>query len=72
MSTTTNESILDTLTDEERQRAEAFVRDQRTAQDRAARARQLTDEHIARANERAAEQPNPLDEARPRWHGVRG
>ena len=69
MSTTTNESILDTLTDDERREAETFIRDQRAAQGRVARARQLTDDYIGRANERAAERPTPLDEARPRWPG---
>jgi len=69
VSTTTNESILDTLTDDERRAAETFIRAQRAAQGRAARARQLTEDFIARGNQCAAERPTPLDEARPRWPG---
>jgi hypothetical protein len=61
VSTTTNESILDTLTDDERRAAETFIRDQRAARSCAAQGRKLADEYIARANERAASKTNPLD-----------
>ena len=66
---TTNETILDTLTDDERRAVETFIRDQRAAQGRAAQGRKLADDYIGRANERAAERPSPLTEPRPRWPG---
>ena len=62
-------SILDTLTDDERQAAEAFVRDQRTAQQQAAKGRALVDDFITSRNERAASKANPLTDT-PRWHNV--
>ena len=68
---TTNETILDTLTDDERREVEIFIRDQRAAQGRAARARQMTDDFITRANERAASKVSPLDTPGHRGPGVR-
>jgi len=60
-------SILDTLTDDERQAAEAFVREQRAAQQRTQAGRALVDDFITGRNERAAGKANPLAEE-PRWH----
>ena len=54
-------SILESLTDEERQRAEAFVREDRAAQARERTGKALVGDHIARGNERAASKENPLD-----------
>ncbi len=54
-------SILDTLTDEERQRAEAFVREDRAAQARERTGKALVGDYIAQRNERAASKANPLD-----------
>jgi len=62
-------SILDTLTDEERQAADAFVREQRAAQQRTLAGRALVDDFIASRNERAEGKPSPLTDT-PRWHNV--
>ena len=53
-------SILDTLTDDERQATEAFVREQRAAQQQAAKGRTLVDDFISSRNERAESKPSPL------------
>jgi len=62
-------SILDTLTDEERQAAEAFVREQRATRQRSEAGKALVDDFIAGRNERAASKANPLT-ATPRWHNA--
>lgn len=62
-------SILDTLTDEERQAAEAFVREQRATQDRAKVGKALVDDFITGRNERAVSKANPLAEGQ-RWHNA--
>ena len=60
-------SILDTLTDDERQAAEAFVREQRAAQQRTQAGRALVDDFITSRNERAESKTNPLTTGQ-RWH----
>jgi len=60
-------SILDTLTDDERQATEAFVRDQRAAQERTQAGRALVDDFIASRNERADSKTTPLATDQ-RWH----
>jgi len=62
-------SILDTLTDDERQAAEAFVREQRAAQQRTQAGRALVDDFIAGRNERADSKANPLTTGQ-RWHNA--
>lgn len=59
-------SILDTLTDDERQAAETFVREQRAARQRSEAGKALVDTFIADRAERDAQRANPLAEAR-RW-----
>jgi len=62
-------SILDTLTDEERQAAEAFVREQRATRQRSEAGRALVDDFIAGRNERGASKANPLASGQ-RWHNA--
>jgi len=62
-------SILETLTDEERQAAETFVREQRAAQQRTLAGRALVDDFITSRNERAEGKPSPLTTGQ-RWHNV--
>jgi len=62
-------SILDTLTDDERQAAETFVREQRAAQQRTQAGRALVDDFITSRNERAVSKANPLAEGQ-RWHNA--
>jgi len=64
-------SILTSLTDQERAKAEAFVREDRAAHERERRGKALVGDHIARGNERAASRENPLDGPRhyPTAHG---
>jgi len=62
-------SILDTLTDDERQAAEAFVREQRAAQQRTQAGKALVDDFIAGRNERADSKTNPLTTGQ-RWHNA--
>lgn len=60
-------SILDTLTDDERQAAEAFVRDQRAAQQRTKAGKALVDDFIAGRNERETNKANALANGT-RWY----
>ncbi len=62
-------SILETLTADERQAAEAFVREQRAAQQEATKGKALVDDFIAARNERAVSKANPLAEGQ-RWHNA--
>jgi len=60
-------SILDTLTDDERQATETFVRERRMAQQRTEAGKALVDGFIADRNERAEGMANPLATSQ-RWH----
>lgn len=62
-------SILETLTADERQAAEAFVREQRAAQQRTQAGRALVDDFIAGRNERGESKANPLTTGQ-RWHNA--
>jgi len=62
-------SILDTLTDDERQATEAFVREQRAARQRGEAGKALVDDFITSRNERGESKPSPLTTGQ-RWHNA--